>query len=290
MLGGSATVAARYVLPHSDALTVTFLRNAGAMVLILALVLATTRVRLKWSDLPAVLALGVLQFALMQLLFVSAFYYVPAARGALVLSTMPIFTLALAALLRREQMSMLKVVGSLLAFGGVAVALGDRAAASGPEVWKGDALMFGAAIAGALYNVLAGTSLRKYPAVAVTAVQLPIGVAVLFVATAAGSDLTDIVDLPLKAWVTILYLMSLGGVVSFYLWIWALERIAPSSVAITITLNPIAAALLGALILGEPITIHVLAGLVGVVAGIGLANWPTRRVAPAVAPGPSAGC
>lgn len=289
ILGGSATVATRYVLPHSDALTITLLRNAGAMALLLVLAAALTRVRIKRADLPAVLALGVLQFGAMQFLFVSAFHYVPAARGALVLSTMPILTLALAALLRREQMTTLKVLGGLVAFGGVAIALGDRVGASGPEVWKGDALMFAAALSGAIYNVLAGTSLRKYPAIAVTAVQLPAGVAVLFVAAAFGSDLSDIVDLPINAWAAIVYLMSLGGVVSFFCWVWALERIAPSSVAITITVNPIAAAVLGAAILGEAITPHVLIGLVAVVVGIGLANWPVRRAAPAMAPGPSAG-
>ncbi len=52
--------------------------------------------------------------------------------------------------------------------------------------------------------------------------------------------------------------MTFGGVVSFYLWIWALERTTPSSVAVTITINPFAAAVLGALILDEPITLHML--------------------------------
>jgi drug/metabolite transporter (DMT)-like permease len=282
-------VAARYVLPHSDALTVTFLRNAGAMVLILILAFATTRVRVKRADLPAVLILGVLQFAVMQYLFVSAFDYVPAARGALVLATMPIFTLALAVLLRREPLSVLKVIGSLLAFGGVAVALGDRAVASGPEVWKGDALMFSAALAGAVYNVLAITSLRKYPAIAIAAVQMVAGVAALFVATAVGSDLAGIIALPGKAWVAVVYLMSIGGVVSFYLWTWALERIAASAVAITITVNPFVATLLAALVLGEPITVYVFVGLVAVAAGIAIVNWPKRPATPLIAPGPSAG-
>jgi drug/metabolite transporter (DMT)-like permease len=282
-------VAARYVLPHSDALTVTFLRNAGAMVLILILAFATTRVRVRRQDLPAVLILGVLQFAVMQFLFVSAFDYVPAARGALVLATMPIFTLALAVILRREQLTLLKAVGSLLAFSGVAVALGDRAVASGPEVWKGDALMFTAAVVGAIYNVLAVTSLRKYPAIAVAAVQMVAGVAVLFVGTALAADLTDIIALPGNAWVAVVYLMSLGGVVSFYLWTWALERIAASAVAITITINPFVATLLAAIILSEPITFHVFVGLVGVAAGIAIVNWPKRPATPLIAPGPSAG-
>ncbi len=176
LLGGSSAVATRYVLPESDALTVTFLRNAGAALLIVALAVATTRVRIQRKDLPLTLVLGALQFGVMQLLFVSAFQYVPAARGALVLSTLPVMTMALAALLRRERFTWWRAIGGLLAFAGVALALGDRVAASGADVWKGDLLMFGAACSGAIYNVIAGPGLlRKYPAVAVTAVQLPAG-------------------------------------------------------------------------------------------------------------------
>jgi drug/metabolite transporter (DMT)-like permease len=156
-------------------------------------------------------------------------------------------------------------------------------------VWKGDALMFAAAIVGAIYNVLAITSLRKYPAIAIATVQMVAGVSALFVATAIGTDLSGIIELPTKAWVAVVYLMSVGGVVSFYLWTWALERIAASAVAITITINPFAAMSLAALILGEPITVHVLIGLVAVAAGIAIVNWPKRPTTPMIAPGPSAG-
>ncbi len=82
-----------------------------------------------------------------------------------------------------------------------------------------------------------------------------------------------------KAAVSLITLITIGGVVCFYLWIWALEHTMPSRVSIAVTLNPISAALLGALLLAEPLTGRLAAGLVAVVIGLALANWPARSVA-----------
>ena len=70
-----------------------------------------------------------------------------------------------------------------------------------------------------------------------------------------------------------LYLTSFGGAITFFLWIWALEHTAPSRVALAVTLNPVSAAVLGALILGEPVTWRLLAGLCGVIGALVLVNW-----------------
>ena len=50
--------------------------------------------------------------------------------------------------------------------------------------------------------------------------------------------------------------------------------------AVTISFNPLAAAVLGALVLGEEITLRLMAGLAGVVAGIVIAYWPARLPEP----------
>jgi drug/metabolite transporter (DMT)-like permease len=86
-----------------------------------------------------------------------------------------------------------------------------------------------------------------------------------------------------------LYLMTVGGIVPSLLWNWSLGRIAPSRAAITVTINPIFATLLGAVILAEPITTRLFIGLLGVVAGIVLANWPSRPLGPGPVSGPSGG-
>ena len=56
------------------------------------------------------------------------------------------------------------------------------------------------------------------------------------------------------------------------LWVYALERATPTRVANTITVSPIAAALLGAVLLGEPIGVSLLIGIAAVALGIWIAS------------------
>lgn len=272
-LGGSAVVATRFAVPESNPLTVTFLRFLGASVVILAFTLPRVRLRIDWRDLPPVAGLALVQFALFAWLFSASLQYIPAARGALVLSTQPLLTLTLAALLKRERFTLTKAMGAVIALFGVAFALGDRASVEGAHTLKGDLLMFGAAVTGSIYNVASGFYLRKYPALVLCSVMVPIGALALLAAIAVGGDWSGFTSFSWQGWLAIAHLMTLGGAVTFFLWIWALEHTTPSRVAITVTMNPVAAVVLGALVLAEPATWRLLVGLAAIILGITLANW-----------------
>ncbi|MEB2529418.1 EamA family transporter, partial [Kocuria rosea] len=69
-----------------------------------------------------------------------------------------------------------------------------------------------------------------------------------------------------------LYLGIAGGALAFILWVLALERASPTRVANTMTVNPIAAGLLAKQLVGEPITVSLVAGLIAVCAGIWIAT------------------
>jgi len=272
-IGGSAVVATRLAVPESNALTVTFLRFLGASLVMLAFTLPRTKVRIEWRDLPPVAALGLIQFALFAWFFSASLQYIPAARGALVLSTQPLLTLGLATLLKRERFTLAKAAGGVVALLGVAFALGDRVSVPGSDTVRGDLLMFGAAVTGSIYNVTSGFYLRKYPALVLCSVMLPIGALALLSAIVIGGDWSGFSSFSWQGWLAIAYLMSIGGAVTFFLWIWALEHTTPSRVAITVTMNPVAAVILGTFILSEPVTWRLLVGLAAIIGGITLANW-----------------
>lgn len=285
ILGGSAMVATRFAVGEIEPATLAFLRHAGAGVLIILLAAAVLGRRL-WSslakdDLVGVVILGVVQYAAFGWLFAAGLSYVPAGRGALAIATYPIQTLILAAMLGRERLTAVKIAGALIGLGGVAVALADHTAAAGPDVWKGDALLLGAAFLGSIYNVFSGPYLRRNSALAVTGLQILVGAALLLLALLVNGSPLTLAGISLPAWGALAWLITIGGVVCFYLWIWALEHTIPSRVSIAVTLNPISAALLGALLLAEPLTGQLAAGLVAVVIGLALANWPSRALVPA---------
>jgi drug/metabolite transporter (DMT)-like permease len=57
----------------------------------------------------------------------------------------------------------------------------------------------------------------------------------------------------------------------------ALQRATPTRVANTMTVNPIAASLLAAQLVGEAVTVNLIIGLVAVFAGIGIATTEARK-------------
>jgi len=66
--------------------------------------------------------------------------------------------------------------------------------------------------------------------------------------------------------------VSAEGALAFFLWVYALQHASPSRVANTMTVNPIVAGLLAALILHEPLTLNLVVGLIAVCAGLWIAT------------------
>ena len=64
------------------------------------------------------------------------------------------------------------------------------------------------------------------------------------------------------------YIGVFGAAIGYGLWVWALKHITPARVAVCLALNPLSATVLGAVLLGEPISPRFIGGLLLVAAGI----------------------
>jgi drug/metabolite transporter (DMT)-like permease len=73
-------------------------------------------------------------------------------------------------------------------------------------------------------------------------------------------------------WLAIVYLRVVGSAGAFILWVFALSRTSPTKTAVTITVNPVFASIVGALAMSEGIGLNLIAGLAAVVAGIWIAT------------------
>jgi drug/metabolite transporter (DMT)-like permease len=74
-------------------------------------------------------------------------------------------------------------------------------------------------------------------------------------------------------WAAVIFIGISSGI-GYTLWLWALRHASPTRVTVFLSLSPVTAALLGAILLAEPLRWMLLAGLVCVVAGIWLAFRP----------------
>ena len=109
------------------------------------------------------------------------------------------------------------------------------------------------------------------------AVGMGCGAAALVVAGLLTGRLAVLESFTPAQWLAGVYLGVAGGALAFILWVMALQRASPTRVANTMTVNPIAAALLAQQLVGEPLTLDLLLGLVAVFAGIWIATTERAR-------------
>ena len=271
-LGGTAAALTRYTIHQSDPVTLAAFRFGIGFIPILAVALA---LNVKWPagrDRLWVVLLGALFFSVFFVIYNVAMSYTTAARGSLALSMLPLTTMLVAALLGREALTARKTTGVLIAVGGVALALSAGLNNAPPEAWRGDLVMAAATLCMALYNVWSRPLMQRSSRMGFLALGMGAGAALsVAIAWYSSGFETAVTNFGAAQWWAVLFLGVFGGAAAFYLWVYALERTTPTRVANTMTVNPIAASLVAAAIIGEPIGAELLLGIGAVGAGIWIA-------------------
>ncbi|WGF86451.1 DMT family transporter [Marinivivus vitaminiproducens] len=271
-LGGTAIGATRYIAGAVDPVTLGALRFLQGTVLLLPLVLVG---RAPWPplrDWPRVIVLGLLFFALFPVLFNLALTMTTAARGALSLSTMPLLTMVAGALLGIERPSLRKVQGVALALGGVALAMTAGLDTAPPGAWRGDLVMIAAAACGALFNVFSRPAIARSGVLPFITMAMGAGGLCLAAIAWAAGGFGRLAHLDAPALAAVAYLGVVGSALIFWLWAVALARTTPTKVALSVTLNPVSAGIVGAFLLDEPLGLPLILGLAAILCGIALAS------------------
>jgi drug/metabolite transporter (DMT)-like permease len=286
VLFGSSVVAVRVVVQEVPPLSLAVLRF-GEAALLLVFVLMIFRGRellsVKWRDLPLLVLLGIVLFAVFPVTFNASLRLIEASRGALLLATIPLWSALLARIAGSERLSARQVVGVFLSLGGVGLALAERGAAGqgGLGGLAGDGLMLVTALCGAAYAVLAQRAFARYDALTVTTYAMVLGTLFLLPAALVEGLVGVLPRLDLRTVALLVFLGGFGGALAFFLWTFALTRLTPTQVAVYINLNPLVAMVLAAALLAEHLTLVFAAGFGVVLAGVLLVNWPRRTgVAP----------
>lgn len=276
-LGGTAAAVTRYLVGNADAVTLAILRWGIGFLCVLPVALL---LGVRWprrSDWLGVASLGVCYFGLFFVLYNIAVSYTTAARASLALSTLPLQTMMVGALLGIEPLTARKTAGVAIAMLGVFAALASGLSAAPPGAWRGELIMTGAVLCMAFYNVWSRLFMQRSSPLGYLTVGMGAGAAVLILIGAVTGRAAVLWTFTAPEWIAGIYLGVGGGALAFILWVLALERATPTRVANTMTVNPIAAGLLAAQLVGEPITPSLMAGLAAVFAGIWIATMTSRK-------------
>jgi drug/metabolite transporter (DMT)-like permease len=283
-LGGTSIGATRFIRHAIDPLAIGAFRFGLGFIFLLPIALMHGG---KWparNDWAGVAGLGLLFFGLFPILFNASLIFTTAARGALALSTLPLLTMVVAAALGVEPLTMRKTAGVLIATTGVAVALLSSLASAPSGAWRGDALMVCAAFCMALYSAWSKPFIARSGPITFTTMGMSAGALFLITVSAIRGSFEPVAAFGPPQWMAVIYLGLFGSALTFYLWAFALSRTTPTRVAISVTVNPITAALVGAVLLDEPIRWNLIVGLMAVALGIWIATTVSCRIRPADQP------
>lgn len=154
------------------------------------------------------------------------------------------------------------VVGIALATFGLYLLNGGH-----PSLGEGELLTLGCAVCFAVHILLLAEFAPRYDAVRLNAVQLTVvGVVCLLPGFFTGGY-----DFPVSVWLAALYTGVAASAVAFGLMVWAQRRVSPSRTALLLMLEPVFAAVAGALA-GDHLGVVALTGAALILLGVLLAE------------------
>lgn len=264
LLAGGNAIGIRFSNRELDPLWGAGLRFSLAAVLFLGMVVALRVPLPRGRALAGAVLFGVLQFGVTYALAYYALVELHAGFGQILLAVVPLMTLLLAVAQGQERLRLAGVVGTLLALLGVVVMSRAPLRESLPVLSVLAAL--GSALCFAQAAILVRRLPRLHP-VALNAVGMVAGAALLLAGSLAAGESRELPD-DSATWGAVGYLVTLGSVGVFLLYLFVLERWAASRAAYSFVLIPVVAVILSAWLDDEPVGVGLVFGGLLVLAGV----------------------
>lgn len=275
VLWASAFVGIRAVGPSFSPGPLTLGRLAVAAVVLGLVVLP----KLRRASVPRgrewwpILAYGVMWFGGYNVALNAAEHLLDAGTAALLINVNPILVAVMAGIILKEGFPRWLIIGSLVAFGGVAVIALGSGQRSTADV-AGVLLCLLAAALAAVSVIVQKPVLRKLPAAQATWFGILVGAVCCL--PFSGQLIAEVQAAPLPATLALVYLGVFPTAIAFTTWAYALSLIDAGRLAATTYLVPGTTILISWLVLGE---IPILWGLVGgaiCLAGVALTRRRSR--------------
>jgi drug/metabolite transporter (DMT)-like permease len=275
LLWSTGFIVAKYAAPHAPPLTFLLYRFAGAIAVLLPIILITgapwPRTLRGWSDIAIVGVL--LQAIYLGGVWVAIALGMPAGVSALLVGTQPLFT-ALFAFTVGERATRLQWFGLLLGFAGIGMVLSDRLtlAGVGPLALAANLIALAGITVGTLYQKKHGgaADLRTGSLIQFAAsfvVVLPVALAL---------ESTE-VDFTLEFWGALAWSVLALSLVAITLLLVMIRRGRATEVASLMYLTPPTTAVFAWLIFGERLGVLAWMGVVVTMAGVALVLKTGRR-------------
>lgn len=196
---------------------------------------------------------------------------VTAATGAILIATTPLWTLLISVVTRKETLRPLALAGSLVAFCGVALVVFFGRGEAEFSVARKALVVLIAPLCWALYSVYTKPLVLRHGGLLTTGLTLSLG-ALTLLPLGLRWGIEPLAALEARHWAWLAFLAFLSTILGYAMWNNALKHRSASQVAVYVYFNPVVAAAVGYLFLGEHLTGWFVAGASLVLGGVILVN------------------
>mgnify|MGYP001407477830 FL=1 len=212
--------------------------------------------------------LGALSVPLNQLAFITGLKHTPVSHPAVLYATTSAWVLIMSVLIGVERLRWWKWVGVGFSIMGVFVLMGDKLLTFGDETIFGDMILLFAVLSWSLYTVICKPIVERYGALETTFLVMSFGALLYFPFGLFFTVTGDFSSASVSAWLGIIYMGIMTSGVAYFLWVWLLERVRPSQVAVVASAQPPTTALLAWVAFGEVLSLNLIISIVLVLFGI----------------------
>ncbi|MGV8871504.1 MAG: DMT family transporter [Rhodococcus sp. (in: high G+C Gram-positive bacteria)] len=267
----SAFPAIRIAAPELGVVGLSLVRLIVAAVVLLCLA-PVSGVRLPARrDLPLIIACGFFGMAAYQVLLNWGELYVPAGTASIIVAAAPLVSIAIAAGIFGEKLTVIKILGSAVAVAGVALVSTARADLSiSATVW----IVIAAAAVQGIYHPLTKPLLNRHTGVEVATYCMVVGV--ILTVPFAGFAWSDLSSATSTAWWSAVYLGVIPSALGFVMWGYTVSRVPVATSTSLLYLVPAVAILIAYLLLDEIPVFGELIGGVVVIAGVAMVTLGDR--------------
>ena len=254
-----------------DAVTLIMYRMLFALPLFLLLAWWAGRGKpaLTWRDARSVLGLGFCGYYLASFLDFAGLHYISASLERLILYLNPTLVLGLGAFLFHKKVTRPQILALAVSYCGVLCVFGREMSLQGTDVPLGATLVFGSAVAYAVYLAYSGEEVKRLGALRLTGLATSVACLICIAQFLVLRPISSMVVAAPVLWLSVLN-ATLCTFAPVLMVMMAIERIGASLTAQAGTVGPLSTILLAVMLLGERFTAWVALGTVLVLAGIWL--------------------
>ncbi len=232
------------------------------------------------SDYWRLAVLSLFGVTINQLLFIGGLSLTKASNTSLLAVTIPIFTIAVGAVLGTERLQLIKTIGIVLAAVGVVILIDPRNASFSSQTTLGDVLIILNSLS---YGIYVATSkdiiTRNGPFRSMMWIFIFAGIVCVPLGAYSMSSV-DLASIDVTIWLLVGYIAVVATAGPYLLNAFAISKVDPSIVAVYIYLQPVIGFILAVIFLNEAIELSFIAAAALVFAGVYL----TTRRRPGISP------